>query len=275
MEIVRRILELSAYGDRPTSLTLIQVCKEVQIWITPLLYKTVILQNAIQLAEFARTVETSELGERVRILVVDVSYISINGSTASRRVFWSAFWRATDGCRQLDTLLTRAYTEHPMLTDEAGVWHPHYVMFQGGRPLETENLIPLQAVELSHPLLQNITHLCIFTPDAIYSSGNPEVRALLSITSLTHLALEVPPEERELNEHVKCLLQSVSLRVLLLMTIGPVWTRLGQIMDERLYAGRLPQLDRMMISTSGRTIWDGVETTYKGWRDEVADGEMI
>ena len=112
--------------------------------------------------------------------------------------------------------------------------------------------------------------------------GKLEVTALLSITSLTHLALENVPFGHHFVGYVKRLLQeSLSLRVLLVLStsrfrVGELtWSawRLAQLMDERLYVGHAPRIEEIIrLVTSGRTIWDDAETKYKGWRDGVVCG---
>lgn len=269
VEIVRRILELFAYEDSSTSATLIPVCREVQKWITPILYKTVVLRNAKQLMAFAQTVQTSKLGNCVRTLVIQTCGYVLMSPYVSK---------AIRGCPQLDTLFTKGYTAHPVLTDTSGLSFPrprHGMFLEGGASVRQ------RTVQFSHPLVQNITHLYVFAPNAGYVfEGDLHVTALISIASLTHLAFEGVPHGHHLDGYIKRLLrESPSLRVLLVLSdnhmkpvklVGPVWTALAQVMDERLYAGNPPTTDELIeLVTSGRTVWDDAEIKYKGWRDQV------
>jgi hypothetical protein len=259
VELVRCILEWAAEADKQTSTTLARVSKVVQTWVTPIIYRAVVLRRPYQNYSFLHALQAPNTN-----FAASVRRLCIQGGMIWRLVF-SAIIRS---CPRIESLVINVELTEEMFAELdssicPGPWH---VMLLDHPSLDIPLLVPT--------LLRNITHIYI---ESLYDGY---VESLQLLPHLTHLgfgcggALESPPYLT----WVTRALSSPSLIVLLLhasggpteMMVGHTWRELAKIEDGRLLAGpALGENGYVTLVASGGTIWDGAETRYEGWRGLV------
>jgi hypothetical protein len=265
-ELLLYIFKLSSYEDSSTSAVLVRLCKATQKWVTPLLYKLVLLETESQVLAFSRTVKTTNLGSRVRTLIIrlDDPYHIITRIAAAIR-----------GCPQLETLYDSGIMSHEGMNRRRprfpAPWQMDLLIDSG-----LSGLLP----PVGHPLLRCVTHLHIFG-FRLPEFDDVAVTLILSITTLTHLACSALGLWPSASSCIQRILSSApSLSVLLLLNTPPdelpTWEELIPIEDERFLARPgigwyiLDEYEDIMIS--GRSLWDDADK-YKNWRNLVFEDD--
>ncbi|KAF8589592.1 hypothetical protein K439DRAFT_322864 [Ramaria rubella] len=269
IELVRHILEHAARQAKSTSLILALVSKDVNKWTTSILYHTVILKKLYQLRSFCHTVQVPQFGAAAAVHTL---------------VIWTVFHQKA--LREI-SIAIRSCTCLSSLFSEGDMTDTSFSTVDGSpfpSPLQLVILASGRMPPLGHPLLRNITHLCISSlNDLEDTSGIIQIHCVS--LSLTHIACVCFGDGdhwyyEKFSRQVKQVLSSHSIRMVLVQVylsawssparslVRPAWRALAKIPDNRLLVRPgLSALGHVGLVESKKTIWDDTLIKYKAWRN--------
>lgn len=270
VELVCDILELAARECRDSALTFALISRTVHYWITPILYRTVLLPNRMAADRFHRG-----LGEAIGFdWGLDPDFA---GPGNVRNVFLSPENKADSV--DLTILTLCPHVERLVLDVHASLcaWKEVDSTLPWPAPWEVAVTAYDSGDWLGHPVLHNLTHLYLQMP--VLCSGKDILPEVLSLHQLTHLSLGSYWAGDELVALTERLLSaSTSLEMVLLHSlpnlgcVGEIWVELAKIPDERLLVRPgLSLHDFGELLTSEGTIWDDARVKFEDWREGASD----
>jgi hypothetical protein len=258
VELVREIMELAALRDTPIALALVLVSKAVHDWVTPIIYRTVVLNTREDAFAFSAAHQADRSSSTLRIFNLAISH------SAMRHYDW-----CLSSCRNVQCLLLNPEI-NKIESAEIGVsfWpRPWHIVLLG---------VDAKWFNESLELFSHTTHL--YLDEGLYPSF---IKSCVSLP-LTHICVmfwEDQEDEAAVRPSVELLLSMPSMKMVLVHAsvsgypiedfFGGVWAELSDIADERLFvAAGMNKDDLIEMFESERTVWDAAEE-LKDWRHKV------
>jgi hypothetical protein len=255
-------MEIAANESIPTALALTTVSKVVHKWITPIIYRTVILRSPDAADSFYHVVKVASCDVAAHVRNLSLEY-----------PFYSP-----------DAILSRCtHTERLVLG--VGRRPRRMIIPIGPCPELWEAVLHSHAWKwtalLSLPL-QNVTHLYFIN----WPYNDDPTNFHQTLSKLTHVGFPCIPGGVEVDDALlsstkQLLLAKPSLDMGILHSfswdikpveefIGRLWVELAQIQDERLLARPgLMEAEFNELLKSGETSWDNARERFGNWRDAV------
>ncbi|KAJ7289570.1 hypothetical protein C8J57DRAFT_1706372 [Mycena rebaudengoi] len=187
LELERRVFELAALSNQRAILLLLQVARRTLIWIEPLLYRVVVWQQSYSTEKKGR-----ETSAALRALQSKPAHFV---HTAVRHIIIHSGDHTNHPTEDMDALLRRCTGGIAFVAGGAYVSPLLLPILEHIRvrrlSIRLDNLFQGRTVDLHHPLLFSVTHLCSFDTMASLRDKDPFYLQLPLLPALTHLCVNV------------------------------------------------------------------------------------